>query len=111
MNPQHFDAWLYKGASLATIAITSSGKEGPEAFEESLKAYDKAIELDPQNATAWMFKGGALGNIAFHMAYNFKMFWPPKIRSDSSTNQFKHSIARWSWTLRVQMPGMERALL
>ncbi|NMB85952.1 MAG: tetratricopeptide repeat protein [Methanothrix sp.] len=78
MNPQYFDAWLYKGAALDMIAITSSGTEGPKAFEESLKAYDEAIEIDPQNATAWMFKGGALDNIAFHMAYNFKMSWPSK---------------------------------
>lgn len=78
LNPQHFDAWLYKGASLDMIAITSSGKEGPEAFEESLKAYDKAIEIDPRNATTWMFKGGALDDIAHSMAYNFKMDWPSK---------------------------------
>ena len=78
MNPQYFDAWLYKGAALDMIAITSSGKEGPKAFEESLKAYDKAIEIDPRNATAWTFKGGALDNIAHHMAYNFKMVWPSK---------------------------------
>ena len=78
LNPQYFNAWLYKGASLDMIAITSSGKEGPEAYEESLKAYDKAIELDPQNATAWMFKGGALDDIAHSMAYNFKMAWPSK---------------------------------
>lgn len=78
MNPQYFDAWLYKGAAFDMIAITSSGKEGPEAFEESLKAYDKAIEINPQNATAWMFKGGALDDIAHGMAYNFKMAWPSK---------------------------------
>ncbi len=30
-------------------------------FSESLKAYDKAIELDPQDAEAWNNKGSALG--------------------------------------------------
>ncbi len=78
INPQYFDAWLYKGASLDMIAVDSSGNKGPEAFEESLKAYDRAIELEPRNATVWMFKGGALDDIAHSMAYNFKMDWPSK---------------------------------
>ena len=78
MNPQYFDAWLYRGEALNMIATTSSGGEGPKAFEESLKAFDKAIEITPQNATAWMFKGGALDNIAHSMAYNFKMSWSSK---------------------------------
>jgi tetratricopeptide (TPR) repeat protein len=78
INPQYFDAWLYKGAALDMIAITSSGKEGPEVFEESLRAYDKAIEIDPQNATAWMFKGGALDSIAHSMAYSFEVSWPSR---------------------------------
>ena len=65
MNPQYFDAWLYKGAALNMLAFKFYGQNRVEIFEESLKAYDRAIEINPNNASAWAFKGNALDNMAW----------------------------------------------
>ena len=35
-------------------------------FNEAIKAYDKAIEINPQNSDAWNYKGLALGKLNNH---------------------------------------------
>ena len=46
------DAWNNKG-----LALDNLGR-----YEEAIKYYDKAIELDPNNADAWYNKGLLLVN-------------------------------------------------
>jgi tetratricopeptide (TPR) repeat protein len=48
------DSWLKKGQEL--------GRNG--SYEEAIKAYDKALELDPRNAQAWFAKGTVLSLLA-----------------------------------------------
>ena len=49
-SQQTAEAWFNKG-----VALNSQGK-----YDEAIKAYDKAIEIDPQYADAWYNKGTAL---------------------------------------------------
>ena len=42
--------WLSKG-----VTLQQAGR-----INESLKAFDKAVQIDPRNYDAWMFKGQAL---------------------------------------------------
>ncbi len=47
----HLMAWSNKG-----LALKAQGK-----YDEAIKAYDKAIEINPQLALAWSGKGFVLG--------------------------------------------------
>jgi len=51
-NGKDADAWVDKGDSL-----NNQGK-----FDEAIKCYDKAIQLDPKIADAWNNKGESLRN-------------------------------------------------
>lgn len=69
-NPQDTNALYYKGLALTGRALTmkageklnmSSDKEDRvRYFEEAIKAYDRAIEIDPKYVTAWKNKGNVL---------------------------------------------------
>ena len=50
LNPNHYQAWFNKGASLKEL----------RRFEEALISYDKSIELNAKYADAWVNKAAAL---------------------------------------------------
>lgn len=52
----HIDDWLRRGFLLRELGC----------YEEALKAYDKAIELNPNNALAWNNKAGVLSVLNRH---------------------------------------------
>ncbi len=58
----------YKDATGKTMPVTKPGTEGgnvsvPEAYQQILGSYDKAIGLDPNNSEAWNSKGVVLAEL------------------------------------------------
>ncbi|MFC2011271.1 tetratricopeptide repeat protein [Chloroflexota bacterium] len=71
-NGMTAEEWFEKGFALG----------GQDKYEEALKAYNKAIELDPQYVLAWNNKGNTLGELGRHEealeAYNKAIEIDPK---------------------------------
>jgi|GEM_PF-335796 len=52
------EAWDYRGFLLADLAGPLSNNMS--MYEEAIKYFDRAVELDPQRTEAWIFKGSVL---------------------------------------------------
>ena len=50
LDPKDPNKWIMKGQALEFLG----------SYNESIKAYEKAIELDPKAAEAWIGKGNML---------------------------------------------------
>ncbi len=68
LDPENADAWSAKAFALRSLSISA---HDPNEYNESLKAYDKAIGLydddllaNPRDVNLWYYKGLALGEKA-----------------------------------------------
>lgn len=73
LNPENPLAWRWKGTTIFNMSkdkgiIERTGKLNNtkydiSRFEEALKAFEKAIEIEPDYADAWFGKGAILGGL------------------------------------------------
>ncbi len=90
INPKDAVAWNNKGyalinmGNLMTMYVDNEVIEGDnEIYEEAIKAFDKAIELDPHDADSWSGKYAALdslgrydeANICCDKSYELRCWW------------------------------------
>jgi len=68
LDPQNATVWMFKGGALDDIAHSMAynfkmdwpSKDPIGFFNQSIQAFDKALELEPESASAWHGKGVTL---------------------------------------------------
>jgi tetratricopeptide (TPR) repeat protein len=81
ISPRNATAWMIKGGTLDSIAhhmtydfnMVWSKKDSIEYFNQSLQAFDKAIELSPQDANSWNGKSVTLYHLGRYLEIDAQM--------------------------------------
>lgn len=117
-DPQDANNWYYKGLALSDKAITmhasvklNLGNDEQEiirTFEEAIKAYDNATEINSKFATAWKNKGNVLYTLGKYnesiQAYNkaieivpdYPLAWYDKGLALNKTGQYDEAVQAYN---------------